>query len=109
MDESLGSEVYQPTHIYEIKFEKIFVIAVLEDLLYEGFELCHHNNPNIFLIFKSYGIKIKSKAGRPQKYKDPKERYKVHYQKKKREQQEKLEEILHLKEEIKKLKQEKQT
>lgn len=104
MDEYLASEVYQPLQIYEIKWETITIVAVLEDLLDLGFEVGHHNNPQVFELFKRYKIKIKSKAGRPRKYEDSKERHKVHYDKKKRERHQLLAENQQLKEALQQLK-----
>lgn len=105
LDEYLAIEVYEPLKIYEIKWEPYRIIAVLEDLLELGFEVCHHNNPKVFKVFETYGIKIKSKAGRPRKYKDSRERHKFHYEKKKQERQQLLEENQRLKEELDYLKQ----
>ena len=107
MEEYLASEIYHPLHIFEIKWETITIVAVLEDLLELGFEVCHHNNPQVFEIFKGYKIKIKSKAGRPRKYKDSKERHKAHYEKKKRERQELIADNLQLKNELQNLEQDK--
>lgn len=104
MEEYSAVEVYEPLHLYEIKWERYRIIALIEDLLELGFEVCHHHNSRVFQVFKMYNIKIKSKLGRPKIYDDPNERHKVHYYKKKREQEDQNAENLRLKDELEKLK-----
>lgn len=109
MTEFQALEVYPPLRVYEIAWDKIMVVELLNDLLDLDFVLCHHNNPTVRKVFADSNIKLKLKSGRRKKYADPNERHRVHYYKKKREEEEQKAEIQRLKEELEKLKRDKKT